>query len=88
MEVVSIPALSEFRRAKLGMMTRDIAAVVGIFVYLLLNVLLIAMKKKSSAKKRCMNCKIVKRRGALHVICDNPRHKARQGNKQRTKAAG
>jgi large subunit ribosomal protein L36 len=37
------------------------------------------MKVRSSIKKRCRNCKIVKRRGVLRVICDNPRHKQRQG---------
>ncbi|HSX19106.1 MAG TPA: 50S ribosomal protein L36 [Candidatus Saccharimonadales bacterium] len=38
------------------------------------------MKVQASVKKRCINCKIVKRRGALYVICStNPRHKQRQG---------
>ncbi|MCH7541229.1 50S ribosomal protein L36 [Patescibacteria group bacterium] len=37
------------------------------------------MKVKASIKKRCTNCQIVKRRGRLYVICDNPRHKQRQG---------
>lgn len=38
------------------------------------------MKVRSSVKKRCMHCKIVKRRGIVRVICKhNPRHKQRQG---------
>ncbi|MDP3646052.1 MAG: 50S ribosomal protein L36 [bacterium] len=37
------------------------------------------MKVKSSVKKICMHCRLVKRRGRLWVICTNPRHKQRQG---------
>ncbi|HEY4694692.1 MAG TPA: 50S ribosomal protein L36 [Candidatus Nanoarchaeia archaeon] len=37
------------------------------------------MKVQASIKRRCIKCKIVKRRGVLFVICDNPRHKQRQG---------
>ncbi|MEK7580709.1 MAG: 50S ribosomal protein L36 [Patescibacteria group bacterium] len=38
------------------------------------------MKVQASVKKRCVNCKIVKRKGRLYVICaTNPRHKQRQG---------
>ncbi len=37
------------------------------------------MKVSASIKKRCKNCKIVKREGRLYVICTNPRHKQRQG---------
>jgi len=37
------------------------------------------MKVKASVKKICKKCKIIKRRGVLRVICDNPRHKQRQG---------
>ncbi|MGI6251015.1 MAG: 50S ribosomal protein L36 [Anaerolineaceae bacterium] len=37
------------------------------------------MKVSASIKKRCKNCKIVKRDGRLYVICTNPRHKQRQG---------
>lgn len=38
------------------------------------------MKVRTSVKKICRNCKIVKRKGILHVICDvEPRHKQRQG---------
>ncbi len=37
------------------------------------------MKVRSSVKKICIKCKIVKRRGVVRVICKNPRHKQRQG---------
>ncbi|MCJ7618623.1 MAG: 50S ribosomal protein L36 [Anaerolineae bacterium] len=37
------------------------------------------MKVKPSVKRRCENCKIVRRRGVVRVLCRNPRHKQRQG---------
>jgi large subunit ribosomal protein L36 len=37
------------------------------------------MKVKPSVKKRCDKCKVIKRKGVLRVICDNPKHKQRQG---------
>ena len=37
------------------------------------------MKVRPSVKKMCDNCKIVKRKGIVHVICENPKHKQRQG---------
>jgi large subunit ribosomal protein L36 len=37
------------------------------------------MKVRASVKKMCNKCKIIKRRGITRVICDNPRHKQRQG---------
>jgi large subunit ribosomal protein L36 len=37
------------------------------------------MKVSASVKKRCAKCKIVKRRGVVYVICENPKHKQRQG---------
>ncbi|MBI3255411.1 MAG: 50S ribosomal protein L36 [Candidatus Andersenbacteria bacterium] len=37
------------------------------------------MKVRSSAKKICAKCKIVRRRGRIRVICENPKHKQRQG---------
>lgn len=33
----------------------------------------------ASVKKRCKNCKIVRRKGVLFVVCKNVRHKQRQG---------
>ncbi len=37
------------------------------------------MKVRASVKRICEKCKFVRRRGVLRVICDNPRHKQRQG---------
>jgi large subunit ribosomal protein L36 len=30
----------------------------------------------------CRNCKIIKRKGVIRVICTDPRHKQRQGEKR------
>ncbi|MCZ6603418.1 MAG: 50S ribosomal protein L36 [Planctomycetota bacterium] len=37
------------------------------------------MKVRSSVKRLCENCRLVRRRGVLRVICSDPRHKQRQG---------
>ena len=37
------------------------------------------MKVRASVKKICKKCKIVKRHGVVYVICENPKHKQRQG---------
>ncbi len=38
------------------------------------------MKVRTSVKKMCENCRIIKREGVVRVICDrSPRHKQRQG---------
>lgn len=37
------------------------------------------MKVRASAKKICKDCKIVRRKGRVYVICSNPKHKQRQG---------
>lgn len=37
------------------------------------------MKVQASVKPRCKDCKMIRRRGVLRVICRNPRHKQRQG---------
>jgi len=37
------------------------------------------MKVRSSVKKICIKCKIIKRKGVVRVICENSRHKQRQG---------
>jgi large subunit ribosomal protein L36 len=37
------------------------------------------MKVRSSVRKLCANCKIIKRKGVVCVICVNPKHKQRQG---------
>jgi translation initiation factor IF-1 len=37
------------------------------------------MKVRPSVKKMCEKCKIIRREGRVLVICENPRHKQRQG---------
>jgi large subunit ribosomal protein L36 len=37
------------------------------------------MKVRSSVRKMCNNCRIIRRRGVVRVICNNPKHKQRQG---------
>ncbi|HRH25216.1 MAG TPA: 50S ribosomal protein L36 [Candidatus Paceibacterota bacterium] len=36
------------------------------------------MKIRSTVKKMCSKCKIVKRNRHLVVICENPKHKQKQ----------
>lgn len=38
-----------------------------------------AMKVQPSVKKICDKCKVIRRHGRVMVICENPRHKQRQG---------
>jgi large subunit ribosomal protein L36 len=38
------------------------------------------MKVRTSVKKMCKDCRIVKRKNVVRIICEkNPRHKQRQG---------
>ncbi|MDA8099149.1 MAG: 50S ribosomal protein L36 [Nitrospiraceae bacterium] len=37
------------------------------------------MKVRSSVRKICPKCRIIRRRGIVRVICENARHKQRQG---------
>ena len=37
------------------------------------------MKVAASVKKMCRNCKVIRRKGVVRVICTDPRHKQRQG---------
>ncbi|MDP8258862.1 MAG: 50S ribosomal protein L36 [Candidatus Aadella gelida] len=37
------------------------------------------MKVRPSVRKMCSNCKIVRRKGVVRVICQEPKHKQRQG---------
>jgi large subunit ribosomal protein L36 len=37
------------------------------------------MKVRASVKKMCPKCKVIRRKGIVRIICDNPRHKQRQG---------
>ncbi|HEY4544089.1 MAG TPA: 50S ribosomal protein L36 [Tissierellaceae bacterium] len=37
------------------------------------------MKVRPSVKKMCSKCKTIRRNGRVMIICENPRHKQRQG---------
>jgi large subunit ribosomal protein L36 len=37
------------------------------------------MKVKSSIRRMCEQCRIIRRHGKVRVICKNPRHKQVQG---------
>ncbi|OIO50611.1 MAG: 50S ribosomal protein L36 [Candidatus Brennerbacteria bacterium CG11_big_fil_rev_8_21_14_0_20_43_10] len=37
------------------------------------------MKVRTSVKKRCAKCKVVRRKGRVYIICSTKRHKQRQG---------
>ena len=37
------------------------------------------LKVRPSVKKICEKCKVIRRHGRVQVICENPRHKQRQG---------
>ncbi|MBB5318878.1 ribosomal protein L36 [Edaphobacter lichenicola] len=39
----------------------------------------ITMKVRASVKKMCDKCKVIHRRGVVRVICENAKHKQRQG---------
>ncbi len=38
-----------------------------------------SMKVRASVRRMCDKCKIVRRRGVVVVVCEDPRHKQRQG---------
>jgi large subunit ribosomal protein L36 len=37
------------------------------------------VKVRSSVKRICENCKVIRRKGVVRVICTEPKHKQRQG---------
>jgi large subunit ribosomal protein L36 len=37
------------------------------------------MKVRASIKPRCERCKIIRRKGVVLIICNNPKHKMKQG---------
>ena len=37
------------------------------------------MKVRPSVKPICEKCKVIKRKGRIMVICENPKHKQKQG---------
>ncbi|HUS23724.1 MAG TPA: 50S ribosomal protein L36 [Candidatus Binatia bacterium] len=36
------------------------------------------MKVRASVKKMCRNCKVIRRKGVVRIICTDARHKQRQ----------
>ena len=41
------------------------------------------MKVRSSVKPICEKCKVIKRKGSVRIICENPKHKQRHGDDPR-----
>ena len=41
------------------------------------------MKVQASVKKRCDKCRIIRREGTIRVICSEPKHKQRQGSREK-----
>jgi large subunit ribosomal protein L36 len=37
------------------------------------------MKVRASVRKICENCRMIRRRGKVMIVCSNPKHKQRQG---------
>ena len=37
------------------------------------------MKVRSSVKPMCEKCKVIRRKGKIRIICENPKHKQVQG---------
>ena len=37
------------------------------------------MKVRTSVNKMCRNCKVIRRKGVVRVMCTDARHKQRQG---------
>jgi large subunit ribosomal protein L36 len=37
------------------------------------------MKVRASVKTICEKCKIIRRKGKVMVLCENPKHKQKQG---------
>mgnify|MGYP002246394729 CR=1 FL=1 len=46
------------------------------------------MKVRPSVKPMCEKCKLIKRKGKVMVICENPKHKQRQGYSEVLKQYG
>ena len=41
------------------------------------------MKVRASVKPICEKCKVIKRKGKVMVICENPKHKQKQAKRKR-----
>jgi large subunit ribosomal protein L36 len=37
------------------------------------------MKVRASVKTMCRNCRVIRRKRVVRIICKNPKHKQRQG---------
>ena len=37
------------------------------------------MKVRASVKVRCNKCRVIRRKGKVRIICENPKHIQRQG---------
>jgi large subunit ribosomal protein L36 len=37
------------------------------------------VKVSASVKPRCDKCKVIRRKGVVRVLCENPKHRQRQG---------
>jgi len=37
------------------------------------------MKVRTSVKPMCEKCRVIRRKGAVRIICVNPKHKQKQG---------
>ncbi|WP_029513785.1 50S ribosomal protein L36 [Mycoplasmopsis primatum] len=37
------------------------------------------MKVRASVKRICKDCRVIKRKGVIRIICSIPKHKQRQG---------
>jgi large subunit ribosomal protein L36 len=37
------------------------------------------VKVRASVKKICSKCKVIRRKGVVRVLCENTKHKQRQG---------
>ena len=46
------------------------------------------MKVRASVKPICRKCKVIRRQGVVRVICENPKHKQRQGEYTMARIAG
>ena len=42
------------------------------------------MKVRASVKPICDKCKVIKRKGIVRIICENPKHKQRQARIRNT----
>jgi large subunit ribosomal protein L36 len=37
------------------------------------------MKIRASVQARCEKCRVIRRKGAVLIVCPNPKHKQKQG---------